>query len=53
MFGIFIERWSDCIIIPISKKGNKPDPVNYRGISLIDVFSEVYIAIITRRLTLF
>jgi len=51
--GEFPDCWAKSIIIPLHKKGSLNNPNNYRGIALLDVFSKVYIAIITKRLTFY
>ena len=48
--GIFPENWSTSIIAPILKKGNKHDPGNYRGISLLPILSKLFTDILNRRL---
>ena len=44
------EAWNCSIITPIYKKGEKTDPNNYRGISLLSVTSKVFTAILHNRL---
>ena len=51
--GEFPSKCSECIIVPIHKKGNVNDLEIYRGISLIDCFSKFYISILSTRVTLF
>lgn len=48
--GMFPERWTEGIVLPLFKKGDVNNPNNYRGITLSDVSSKVYSAIINRRL---
>lgn len=49
--GIVPEEWSKGIIIPIYKnKGDKGDPNNYRGISLLSCLSKVFTACIKSRI---
>ena len=47
------EPWSYSIIVSILKKGNANDPINYRGISLLDVLGKIYTLILTRRVTFY
>ena len=53
MTGEFPVSWTKCIIVPLHKKGNINSTNNYRGISLLDVVSKLYISIITTRLTFY
>jgi len=46
----FPRRWLESVIVPIHKKGNKLDPDNYRGISLLPILSKIFSSILTRRL---
>ena len=48
--GAFPESWSKAMLIPIHKKGDKNNPNNYRGISLIDVISKIFTKILNTRL---
>ena len=50
--GHYPESWSEAVIQPIHKKGNRNDPNNYRGISLLSVCSKIYSFILNKRLTL-
>ena len=34
---VFPSQWCEASILPIYKAGNKRDPANYRGISLLDI----------------
>ena len=51
--GEFPEQWALSILIPLYKKGPRDIPDNYRGISLIDIFSKIYIYILNKRLTFY
>ena len=44
------EQWLEGIIFPIYKQGDKRDPYNYRGISLLSVVSKIYEMVLYRRL---
>ena len=46
----FPRSWSQSIIIPIYKAGDKSDPMNYRGISLLSNISKLFMSILTNRL---
>jgi hypothetical protein len=51
--GEFPEQWTTTLLIPIHIKGPKDDPDDFRGISLIDVLSKLYIYIVNKRLTFY
>ena len=48
--GLYPSNWTDSIILPLYKKGDRNDPGNYRGISLCDISSKVYSSIINKRI---
>jgi hypothetical protein len=48
--GVYPEEWSKAIIVPIFKKGDKHNPDNYRGISLINTACKCYTSILNKRL---
>ena len=49
--GCFPEEWAIGLIIPIFKnKGNKNDPNNYRGITLISCLAKLFTTILNNRL---
>ena len=48
--GVYPEEWSKAIIIPIFKKGNKNNTYNYRGISVLSLFSKCYTSVLNKRL---
>jgi hypothetical protein len=48
--GIFPEKWTESIVLPLYKKGDSNNPNNYRGISLSDASSKLYSAVINMRL---
>ena len=47
MNGIFPDVWSKGIIIPIYKKGDKTNPDNYRGITLLSCSGKFFTSIMT------
>jgi len=49
--GYFPKAWSIGMIIPLHKKGSTSDPGNYRGISLLNIFSKIFTGILNKRLT--
>ena len=42
MSGHFPKCWTEGVIIPIHKKGNKGAVDNYRGITLLSVFGKLF-----------
>ena len=42
--------WGNTNAIMLYKKGNKLDPNNYRGIALVNTVTEVFTAILAKRL---
>jgi hypothetical protein len=49
--GIFPERLKFSLIKPICKSGDKSSPSNYRPISLLPVFSNIFEKVLHQRLT--
>jgi hypothetical protein len=43
-------EWTKATITPLHKKGDKENPDNYRGISLLSILSKVFTGIINKRL---
>ena len=50
--GQYPSAWSVAIIVPIHKSGDKDDPDNYRGVSLLSILGKVFAHILYKRLTL-
>ena len=48
--GSFPEEWTESIILPIYKKGDVNNPKNYRGISLCNISSKLFSAVLNRRI---
>ena len=48
--GEFPKDWCGSIIVPPRICGDVNDPENYRGISLLDIFGEIYTEILNRRI---
>ena len=48
--GCFPQNWAVGEIIPIHKKGDKNDPQNYRGITLLSCIGKLFTSIINARL---
>ena len=40
--GDYPKCWSECLIVPIPKKGDLSNPSNYRGITLISIFAKLF-----------
>lgn len=49
--GVYPEQWTESVIVPLFKKGDKNNPNNYRGISLSNIASKLYSSIINNRLS--
>lgn len=45
--------WEEAVIVPLHKKGDKEDPKNYRGISLLNTSYKVLSKIIQRRIEVY
>ena len=48
--GKYPTEWTKAIIMPLHKKGDKENPDNYRGISLLSILSKVFTGVINKRL---
>ena len=48
--GVFPEDWSDGLLIPLHKKGDRSTPDNYRGITLLSVLGKLFTRVINNRL---
>ena len=48
--GYFPKSWSDGFIVPIYKKGDKNEPSNYRGITLLSTLGKLFTRILNNRL---
>lgn len=48
--GYFPQSWSLGYIVPIHKKGDKNDPSNYRGITLLSNFGKLFTSVLTNRI---
>ena len=44
--GYFPKSWSDGFIVPIYKKGDKNEPSNYRGITLLSTLGKLFTRIL-------
>jgi len=47
--GHIPESWSHGYIVPIYKKGDKNDPNNYRGLTLMSHFGKLFVRVINNR----
>ena len=45
IYGDISEEWRTAVVIPIHKKGDRHNPDNYRGISLLNSFIHSFISI--------
>eukprot|EP00745_Piridium_sociabile_P014687 TRINITY_DN21651_c0_g1_i6.p1 TRINITY_DN21651_c0_g1~~TRINITY_DN21651_c0_g1_i6.p1 ORF type:complete len:655 (+),score=42.51 TRINITY_DN21651_c0_g1_i6:130-2094(+) len=51
--GEYPQSWTKAVIFPLHKKGNSRKTDNYRGISLLNIISKLYSAVINNRLNMF
>jgi len=51
IYGDIPEEWRTAFVIPIHKKGDRNNPDNYRGISLLNTRYKIYSKITAKRLT--
>ena len=49
--GVYPERWSRSVIVPLFEKGDRDIPSSYRGISLLNVASKCQATVLRNRLT--
>ena len=49
--GQYPEAWTEAIIHPLHKKGDRNNPDNYKGISLLNICIKLYSYIINKRLS--
>ena len=49
--GQYPEAWTEAIIHPLHKKGDRNNPDNYRDTSLLNLDSKIYSYIINKRLS--
>jgi len=47
--GFFPEEWTERLILPLHKKGDKYDVTNYRGITLVSCISKLFTAVLNKR----
>ena len=48
--GHFLERWAEGHIIPIFKKGDKNEALNYRGITLLSTIGKLFTRVLNNQL---
>ena len=48
--GLYPESWCNGVLIPIHKKGDKSNPANYRGITIINVFAKIFSLLLRNRI---
>ncbi len=48
--GSIPREWSEAIVVPIYKNGDKTDPGNYRGISLLSTAYKIFESVLNKRL---
>ena len=48
--SVYPEKWNKSFIIPVFKGGDQLDPMNYRGISLMNCLSKLFNSLINNRL---
>ena len=48
--GYFPDSWSKAFIVPLLKKGDKNNPNNCRGISIVSCFGKLFTSILNNRI---
>ena len=51
--GEYPESWTEGIIVPIFKKGDRVDPSNYRGITLVNIMAKIFSLTLRNRINTF
>ena len=49
--GEYPTAWTGAIIVPMHKSGDKNNPDNYRGVSLLSILRKVFAQILNKRLS--
>ena len=49
--GHFPIQWTEGIIVPIYKKGDRDSTTNYRGVNLLDTLSKMFTKLINTRIS--
>ena len=49
-FKVYPDLWRSNLLVPVHKKGDVSDPVNYRGIALSNCLSKIFCSLIGKRL---
>ena len=50
--GQYPSAWSGAVIVPIYKSGDKDNPDNYSGVSLLSILEKVFAHVLNKRLTM-
>ena len=51
--GVFPDKWTEGVIIPLHKKGDRCDVNNYRGITLVSCLSKLFTSILNKRIVFY
>ena len=51
--GCYPDSWNKAFIVTVFKSGDKEDPNNYRGISLVNTLAKIFSAVLNNRIMLY